>query len=84
MASKFTKVKSVEEALQRQSCAPLTKRLTAGGCSRDNALALYPKDEDNDITKIHDRANRDANAYDEGLKLSTMRWLGSIGRRMTL
>ena len=35
----------------------------------DNVVTKFPKDEDNDVTKLHERVLRDRNAYDEGLKI---------------
>ena len=70
MASKFTKVKSVQEGAATTVLCATDRAIDGRGLFySDNALAEYPKDEDNDISKIHDRANRDANAYDEGLRI---------------
>ena len=68
--SKFTKVKSVEEgAATTVLCATDPDIDGKGAYYSDNALADYPKDEDNDMDAIQDRTTRDRNAYDEGIRI---------------
>ena len=60
--SKFTKVKSIGEgASTTVLCATDSTVNGSGAFYSDNNLAKYPKDEDNDPTKLHER---DAERYE--------------------
>ena len=48
----------------------------------DNNLAKYPKDEDNDPTKLRERELRDTNLYNEGLKIIDNALAGKYRRQL--